>query len=70
MQNAQISSIKFYDNPPVGAELLHSDGQMFGQTDGLDAATQLIVAFCNFAIAPESGPYLSYYIHDVSGVVL
>jgi len=35
---------------PVGAELLHADGRTDGQTD----MTKLIVAFLNFANAPEN----------------
>jgi hypothetical protein len=34
---------------PVGAELFHADGQADGQTD----MTKLIVAFRNFANAPN-----------------
>jgi len=37
---------------PVGAELLHADGQEGGQTE--THMTKLIVAFHNFAKAPKN----------------
>jgi len=40
----KYGNIKFHENPPVGAEFFHADGQ----TD----MTKLIVAFHNFAKAP------------------
>jgi hypothetical protein len=38
----------------VGAELFHSDGQRHIQTDGRTDMTKLVVAFRNFANAPNN----------------
>jgi hypothetical protein len=43
----KYSNTKFHENPPVGIEMCHADGQ----TD----MTKLTVAFHNFAKAPEDG---------------
>jgi hypothetical protein len=39
------SNIKFYQNPPVGAELFHADGQ----TGGHDEAKSHFLQFCERA---------------------
>ena len=43
------SNNNFHQNPSVGAELFHSDGQTKGQTD----MTKLAVGFRNFTNAPK-----------------
>jgi hypothetical protein len=44
----KYSNITFYNIHPLGAALLHVDGQRDRRTD----MTKLLVALCNFANAP------------------
>jgi len=47
-KNTQVPN--FIKMHPVGAGLLHADGRIDAQT----VMTKLIIAFCNFASAPEN----------------
>ena len=53
-EKKQISD--FVKIRPVGAELFHTDDRRTERrrTDGWKNATQLIVAYCNFAMAPRN----------------
>jgi hypothetical protein len=42
---------------PVGAELLHADGQTNRQTDGQTDMRKLIIAIRNFANTPKNWPH-------------
>jgi len=50
LKNTQISN--FMKIRPVAAELFHANGRTDGQTD----VTKPVVAFCNFANAPNIWP--------------
>jgi hypothetical protein len=51
-KNNQVSN--FMKIRPVGAELFLAGGRADGRTDGRTSMTKLIVAFRNFAKAPEN----------------
>jgi hypothetical protein len=51
---------------PVGTELLHADRGTVGRTDRQTDMTKTIVAFCNFANAPENLHAYTSIIHDVN----
>jgi hypothetical protein len=50
----EFSNMKFHENPSAGADCsMRPDGEMDGRTDRQTDMTKLIVAFRNFAKAPN-----------------
>ena len=57
----QSSNAKFHENPSSGNRVVPS-----GQTDGRTDMTMHIVAFRNFASAPQIRYYIRHLIHELS----
>ena len=45
----KYSNLKFYENPPVGAELFRSDGRTDGRIDRYNEADSHYSQFCKIA---------------------
>jgi hypothetical protein len=55
---------------PVGDELLHTDGQEDGRTDGWTDMPELTVAFRNFANAPRIHSLPDTYLYEIFSLFL